>query len=794
MRSDKEKITNSEREIDDFLSQFETPVDEISTDINSYLDDIDSAKATAAHTFYNLKLSDFGKNKEKLGSKESSPSSSSDNLNKSTSISSDKKGSKKSNFQKKITKKNWKEKLFLKDNPNYRPNESDFYIEDGKKIKNKPKIVSPRKIVRDFIYLMLLFIACGFIYALGCITMAPRVNPEDIYASIETSSMILDDQGKQVDSVFYTQNRKLLKYDDLPENLVNSFIALEDKTFWKHHGFNWTRMIGAVLSSFTGGGRISGTSTITQQLARNVYLADTKSDRNIKRKILEMYYASRIEAAMSKKEIVTAYLNTIYLGYGCYGVDAASKAYFSKDVKDLSLVQCASLAALPQAPDYYALLKYTDDASNIDKDSKVISREPDTIVTNDIAKDRRDLAIKLMLEQNLIDKETYDKAYDKKLTSFIDPTITKGNGNYSYFHEYLVETVIDDLVKKYGISKEDAERKVYTQGLKIYSTMDSEAQNVVAKEFQKDSNFPGISGIYYKDGDGNILNNDGQIAMYNYANDFNDNGDFVLSGKDVNVNHDGSITIVKNRKLNIYETDTADGTDYSLEFKVYYIIKGGKLYAINGGYINIPSNYKSLDKNGNLVISKEYFNDNPNKINIDGDKVIIHEKAYSLDSKTIQPQGAMVIVKVGTGEVKAMVGGRSFRGQKLFNRATNARQPGSSIKPLTVYSAALQKSYELQKKGQKWTYTDFGVDKQGIKGYGDYITMNSSVQDERMTMNGKTWPNNYTHSFSGKNTFVTAIQKSINTCAVKILLQVTPEYSIKQLKKFGITTDRKSTR
>lgn len=106
MRSDKEKITNSEREIDDFLSQFETPVDEISTDINSYLDDIDSAKATAAHTFYNLKLSDFGKNKEKLGSKESSPSSSSDNLNKSTSISSDKKGSKKSNFQKKITKKN----------------------------------------------------------------------------------------------------------------------------------------------------------------------------------------------------------------------------------------------------------------------------------------------------------------------------------------------------------------------------------------------------------------------------------------------------------------------------------------------------------------------------------------------------------------------------------------------------------------------------------------------------------------------------------------------------------------
>ena len=148
----------------------------------------------------------------------------------------------------------------------------------------------------------------------------------------------------------------------------------------------------------------------------------------------------------------------------------------------------------------------------------------------------------------------------------------------------------------------------------------------------------------------------------------------------------------------------------------------------------------------------------------------------------------MVIVQVGTGEIKAMVGGRQFKGQRLLNRATNPRQPGSSIKPLAVYGAALQKSYELAKKGEKWTYTDYKIDRQGTRGWGDYVTVHSSIEDERTTVNGKYWPLNASRTYTGTNNFRTAIQMSINTCAVKLMYQLTPEYAIKKVKKFGITT------
>lgn len=841
MRSNRDNRTDSEREIDEFLASFETPVDELSADINSYLDQTDTTKMTAARTFYGdeyksfvtgdapaviesasktpepdhapepdhtteasdtpaeTETQDTPEAKDVSGEATDAPApvvktdngNGTDNNASAASDGNVKPASKKaSSGKKKAKKKKAKKKrkslgaaLFLKPNPSYDPSKPVSS-------KNKPMKFSFWKLVRDMVGIGIICGLCGMMYALACISTAPKIDPKDIYASVDTSSMIYNDEGKQVDSVYYTQNRKVVKYEDMPENLINSFIAIEDKTFWKHHGFNWTRMIGAILSSFSGGGRISGTSTITQQLARNVYLADIKSQRSIKRKIVEMYYASRIESTLSKEEIIEAYLNSIYLGYGCYGVDAAARTYFSKKVNKLSLVECAALAALPQAPEDYALLKYAGDNAVVSEDSKIVQKNPDTIVTNDIAKGRRNLTLKLMLDQNYITQEQYDKAVDKSLNSFIDPTIKSGNGIYSYFHEYLVETIINDLMEKYGMEYADAERTVYTKGLQIYSTIDTSAQKVVVKEFKDSSNFPSVSAIYNTDGNGNMLNNDGKIALYNYDHFFDDKGNFTLSGDDVKIKKDGSVVIKKNRDLNIYETTVNDAPDYSLEFKTYYRIINNQVYSIQGGYINIPSTYKSLDKDGNLVISADYFNDPAyeGSIKKDGKKLIITEDAYSLAANTLQPQGAMVIVQVGTGEVKAMVGGRTFRGQKLLNRATNARQPGSSIKPLSVYGAALQKSYELEASGKKWTYTDFGIDRQGIKGWGSYVTVHSSIEDEKCHIENRDWPENVTRSFSGKNNFKTAIQKSINTCAVKLMLQVGADFSMNQLKKFGITT------
>ena len=855
MSSDRDKRTDTEREIDDFLSKFDNPSDEMSADIDAYLDEQDSSKAAPAQTFswknvnspeddssridqgssssddkktiivnnsdINSKAPEEKENPvpasadtDKAGKvKHSKPAEKADEADETAEseeagetekpeepadASDQEKNTQKKKKGKKAAPKKAKKyekgslfhTLFLKKNPHYDPSKGAVYELDGKKIKNKKYLFSFRKLLLDIVDLGVICMLAGLVVVISMIAAAPQYDFKDVYSQIDTASVVYDDEGKQIDNIFYTENRKVIKYEDMPEDLINAFVAIEDKTFWKHHGFNWTRMIGAVLSSLTGNGRISGTSTITQQLARNVYLADTKSVRSIKRKLLEMYYAARLEHALSKEEIIEAYLNTIYLGHGCYGVNAAARTYFSKSVKKLDLVECAALAALPQSPDTYALLKLANEAQDV-VDSEVVATEPDTIVTNDISRERRQLTLDLMLSQNLITQDEYDKAYDLKLNDFIDPNLKSTSSIYSYFHEYLVDSIIADLMEQYGMEYADAERTVYTRGLQVYSTVDSNAMEVIAKEFQDGSNFPYVSAP--RDGDGNLLNNDGQIALYRYDNYFDNDGNFILSGDagDVTVEDDGSIKINKDHKLHIYETEVDGEIDYSLEFKNYYFYDDNDiLYSIAGGYLNIPAAYKSADLNGNIVIDKAFFEDEyyEGALEIKGDDVIITRKAYTLSPRQRQPQAAMTIVGVGTGEVKAMVGGRQFGGQRVLNRSLNPRQPGSSIKPLAVYGAALQKSYDLAAEGKKWNFTNFHIDKQGTKGWGDYVTVHSSIEDERTKIEGKYWPNNFNNSFSGKNTFKTAIQKSINTCAVKLVLQVGSEYSIEQLKKFGLTT------
>ena len=762
MRTDKEHRSKNNREIDEFLSQFDEPQDKelTSLDLETYIEK-DRASSEKADS--------------ETGGRRRSKRDKKDQAKKSRRASKGKQ------------KKSLKYRLFLKDNPDYDPSLGATYQKNGKTIKNKPTKVSIKKVIRDLFVLGVVMALIALVYSFVVITSAPKINPKNIYDTVAQSSIIYDDQGNEVDSVYYDQDRKLVSYEDLPENLINAFVALEDKTFWDHHGFNWTRMIGAVFQAIFSSGNVSGTSTITQQLARNVYLPDIKSQRSIKRKIIEMYYASQIERALSKEEIIEAYLNTVYFGFGNYGIYNAAHTYYSKDPKDLTLVQCASLAALPQAPDTYALIKYMAPGNVTEDTMNIIARNPDTYVANDVAKNRRQTCLKFMYEQGYISKEDYEANKDLDLIDFIDPDISNNQNAYSYFKEYMVDAVTEDLMEKYDLSAADAERMIYTGGLNIYSTMDSTAQRVITKEFQDASNFPTLTNIR-TDGSGNILDSSGNIMLYKYSNMFNADNQFVLNASEVTVNEDGSVTVKRGHRLNIYTTKVKGVTDYSLEFKQIYTSEEGVLYIYSGGYINIPAKYKTLDDEDNLVISADYFKDYEGLLTISGDTVIINRDAYSLNPKTIQPQAAMVIVEVGTGELKAMVGGRNQTGSRLYNRALNPRQPGSSIKPLSVYSAALQKSYELQSKGQKWPFVNTGHDKQGTKYYGDYLTASSVIIDEPMTFNGQTWPQNSTRSFSGAVTMRKALQQSINTVAVKIQLQVGNEFSADLLEKYGLST------
>lgn len=554
---------------------------------------------------------------------------------------------------------------------------------EGRHIKTRFKkfkeLSTGKKIFKIIIQLMVVGIVAGTAIMGYTAYKIGKINQDTMYNNIERSSILYDIDGEEIDTLHYTEDRTIVPIEDMPDNLKNAFIAIEDKTFYKHHGFNFRRMFGAVLSKLTGrSSSISGTSTITQQLARNAYLSEIKSQRSIRRKLSEMYIAWRLERKLSKDEILEAYLNTIYLGYGNYGVSAAARTYFSKEVGELELAECAALAALPQAPDAYALITtepgegaeeitnvhyytfdsvdeeeedsnsftYTDDETENDEDE---DGESDAkFYANDVSKERRDLVLDLMADQGYIpDSDASDAQVD--IIDILEPSFEKSESAYTYFKDYLADVVAADLMEKFKMSEEEAQRTVYTGGLKIHTTIDSKIQNVIYDEFQDDSNFP----------------------------------------------------------------ESADGS---------------------------------------------------------------------------KVQASMVVTEVGTGHISAMVGGRDAKGSKLFNRAVSPRQPGSSIKPLAVYGAALQKSYEYAKKNQKFPFVDYGFDKQGTKYWGDYITASSGVVDEPLKINGEIWPQNATRSFSGSNSFRSALQKSINTCAVKIVWQVGLEYSAEMLEKYKLST------
>ena len=155
-------------------------------------------------------------------------------------------------------------------------------------------------------------IVVGLIMAVGIyvgivFTTAPKINTDDIYSMLSQRSVMYDSDGNEIENLYFSDgNRTIVKYDDIPEDMVNAVVSIEDKKFWSHNGFNFIRMVGAIKDSVLGGGQISGTSTVTQQLARNVYLSEIKSQRSLSRKISEAYCTLVLEKNLTKEEIMEA--------------------------------------------------------------------------------------------------------------------------------------------------------------------------------------------------------------------------------------------------------------------------------------------------------------------------------------------------------------------------------------------------------------------------------------------------------------------------------------------------------
>lgn len=259
--------------------------------------------------------------------------------------------------------------------------------------------------------------------------------------------------------------------DQMPDNMINAVIAIEDKRFMTHSGVDWRRTAGAGLTFFTGSGDGYGGSSITQQLIKNVTGNDEYS---IQRKIQEIFWALDLETKMDKEEIIELYLNIVNFGNGSNGVQAAAYNYFSKDVSELTLIECAAIACITKNPSRF-----------------------NPIIYPEYNAERRNIVLYEMYDQGLITYREFEEAYQKELVLNLpgsseekDESSSDLSGVNSWYADMVIEDVINDLMEEYDYSEKMAAILVYNGGLNIYSLVDPEIQTILEESFMDESIFP----------------------------------------------------------------------------------------------------------------------------------------------------------------------------------------------------------------------------------------------------------------------------------------------------------------
>ena len=333
----------------------------------------------------------------------------------------------------------------------------------GAKSKNKKDKHKNRFLRKIILILILILLIAGGI-ALGISAHNWKVLSEAMFTN--KMSVVLDKEGEVI-AELGNEQKKLTPVDieDMPENLVDAYVSIEDERYYSHHGIDIKRTGGAILSYITSFGHSSyGGSTITQQLVKNLTGDTTDS---ITRKVKEWWKAFLLECYFSKDDILEMYLNVIYVGPNVYGVQTGAKYYFNKDVEDLTLAECAYLAGINNSPNYYNPFEGYDNEEDI---------------TN-----RTLTVLQKMLELGKIDESEYEEA-EKEVKSglnFDEGDIEIGDCVYSYHTDALINEVIEDLAEEKNISEEFAKNYLYLSGSTIYSTQDSSMQDKVEAESLK---------------------------------------------------------------------------------------------------------------------------------------------------------------------------------------------------------------------------------------------------------------------------------------------------------------------
>lgn len=347
--------------------------------------------------------------------------------------------------------------------------------------KPKKRMTRKQKII-TIILASILVCIIGACLAVGGVLLYVFTNPEydgtmdvnlnDLTLNLTTTVYVDDGNGnyKEYKRLHGMYNRLWVDYDrqaiqsndesytGIPQCLANAFIAVEDQRFETHYGVDWKRTIGAVINEYIPiYSSRQGGSTITQQLVKNLTGDD---DKTKDRKIREIMRARYLESKYTKDVILECYLNTIAMGHGTYGVQVAANYYFDKDVHELTIAECATLAAIPKSPTKYA---------------------PDTNPEENAK--RRKTVLGLMKDQKLISEKEYNEAIKENVKIVANSDAIANDDINSYFIDALITDITRDLADKYKCSIETAEQLLYNGGYKIYATVDTDIQSIAEKAY-----------------------------------------------------------------------------------------------------------------------------------------------------------------------------------------------------------------------------------------------------------------------------------------------------------------------
>lgn len=294
-------------------------------------------------------------------------------------------------------------------------------------------------------YIFIVFILLFFIFFISFIIYAKRLD----YSIPKNVNIEFYDTNGELFLTMNNENKNsYVKIDEINPNLINAFLSIEDKNFYKHKGVNFFRIIGALISNIKSGKIVQGASTITQQYARNLFLTNNK---NFKRKIDEIMIAINLETKYSKDEILEGYLNTIYFDHGIYGIEDASKFYFNKSANELSLLEAVTLASIPKGPIYYSPIKNPE--NNLE---------------------RRNLILDEMVSDGYIDFSTAEIA--KKETLNIYGKLNTTDKSKSPYYQDIVIQELNEL---------DIPYSALSNGIKVYTTLDLNLNDIIQKAISK---------------------------------------------------------------------------------------------------------------------------------------------------------------------------------------------------------------------------------------------------------------------------------------------------------------------